>query len=289
MTLSSDALTTIVACEQALGITAGDEDDFLTRLIESVSARIKRYCNRTFYYEEAIAEYVKAFGTTNLQVSRRPVTGIDSITYDGATVSSGDYKCVGYDFANAGVIYNSGGWYWPAMQIKNIARDRYPGSEDPLYLVTYDAGWKTPEQSKSGSITAVADLGGGEISITSARHLLSTGDSVTQSGTTSYNDTYTVTVIDGDTYKVTETFVADETGTWTQNNYTRDLPYDLEQACIDFVAYKYHNKGKNPAIKSEKLLSWAASYDLQSADDGFADIPATVRSVLDAYRNVVIE
>ena len=226
MALSSDALTTIAACEEALSITAGTENVYLTRLTEFASSRIKRYCNRTFYWEEDIEEYIRSGGTNHLVVSRRPVSAITSVEYNDAAVSSDDYKCVGYSkLEDAGTIYNSGGWYWPATQIKNIARDQYPGSEDPLYKVTYDGGWVTPAQ---------------------------------------YDD---------------------------DNTLTRDLPYDLEQACIDLVVMRYRKKGLAPGIKAEKLLSWSATYEapaVTNLNQPYADIPSSIKGILDAYKTMVI-
>lgn len=65
------------------------------------------------------------------------------------------------------------------------------------------------------TITAVTDQGGGVIRITTGNpHGLTTGDRVAQTNTTSYNDTYTITVIDATNYDITETFVATETGNW---------------------------------------------------------------------------
>jgi len=143
MTLSNDALTTIAACEEALGIVAGSENTYLTRLIESASARIKSYCGRTFYREDDIVESVSGYGTTKLLVSRTPILDITSITYDGSTVNSADYKTL---VAESGIIYNPAGWYWSTSQVQNIARDPFPGAEDPLFEVTYDGGWVTPNQ-----------------------------------------------------------------------------------------------------------------------------------------------
>ena len=78
------------------------------------------------------------------------------------------------------------------------------------YVSAYDACLKF-----SRSITAVADAGGGDITVTtSVQHPLYAGDSVTISGTTSYNGTYTVvTRASNTTFTVTATFVATETGT----------------------------------------------------------------------------
>jgi hypothetical protein len=222
MNLSSDALTTIAACEEALSVTAGSEDSYLARLIEFASSRIKQYCNRTFYWEDEIAEFVNSGGTNDLVVTRRPVTSITSVEYDDGEVDSDDYKCVGYGFADAGIIYNANGWIWAVGGVNNIAQDPLPGSENPRYTVTYDGGWVTPQQ-----------------------------------------------VIDTPAL-------------------TRTLPWDLEQACIDLVVLKYTRKGVTPGIKSEKLLSWAASYETVDSSDPFGDLPASIKGVLGPYRNMVI-
>jgi hypothetical protein len=78
------------------------------------------------------------------------------------------------------------------------------------YMGAYDACLKF-----SRSVTAVADAGGGNITLTtSAQHPLYAGDSVTISGTTSYDGTYAVVARASDTtFTVTAAFVATETGT----------------------------------------------------------------------------
>jgi hypothetical protein len=285
MALSNDVLVDVSTIETALGITPGSEDALLERLIEAASSRIKRYCNRTFYYEVDIVELMAGYGTTNLVVSRRPIKAIDQITFDGSLVSSDDYKSTTVArFANAGIIFNRGGWYWPVTKVRNIARDPSPGSEDPLYEVTYTGGWVTPEQGRTGSITAFTDAGGGQVTVTSALHRLSNGETVVITGTTNYNGTFVVANVDTNTYEITDTWVADDaTGTWTKNGFIRDLPYDLEQAAVELVASLRRGLGRDPSIKSEKLLSWAATYK-----DDPAGIPASIRSKLDPYTTPVI-
>ena len=83
---------------------------------------------------------------------------------------------------------------------------------DYRYIGAYDAALKFER-----SITAVADAGGGDITVTtSAQHPLYAGDTVTISGTTSYDGDYTVvTRASGTTFTVTAAFVATETGTAT--------------------------------------------------------------------------
>ena len=78
------------------------------------------------------------------------------------------------------------------------------------YISAYDACLKF-----SRSITAVADAGGGDITVTtSVQHPLYAGDSVTISGTTDYNGTYTVVSrASTTTFTVTAAFVSTQTGT----------------------------------------------------------------------------
>ena len=67
----------------------------------------------------------------------------------------------------------------------------------------------------SGAITAFADAGGGDVTVTSASHGLATADEITISGTTSYNGTFTVTYVDANSFTIVDTWVAnDATGTW---------------------------------------------------------------------------
>jgi len=67
------------------------------------------------------------------------------------------------------------------------------------------------------AITAFADHGGDDTTVTSAGHNLSDGDSVTIAGTTNYNGTFTVSGVSGSTYRINKAFVAnDATGTGTK-------------------------------------------------------------------------
>jgi hypothetical protein len=88
----------------------------------------------------------------------------------------------------------------------------------------------------TGTITAVADYSGtvaGTVLVTDAAHGLSTGNTITIAGTTNYNGTFTVTVVSVDTFYITETFVASETGTWTKLHY---VPFVYMKSLSDLTA-----------------------------------------------------
>lgn len=70
------------------------------------------------------------------------------------------------------------------------------------------------------SITAFADAGGGEVTVTAAAHGFVTDDIVTISGTTSYNGTFNITKVDANNFKITDTWVADDaTGSASQERF----------------------------------------------------------------------
>jgi len=88
------------------------------------------------------------------------------------------------------------------------------------YYSAYDACFEIDR-----TITAVADAGGGNITITATGHALYAGDVITIAGTTSYNGTFTVvTRTDANNFTVTATFVATETGTFKA--YLSGLNFD---------------------------------------------------------------
>ena len=85
--------------------------------------------------------------------------------------------------------------------------------------------------TKVGVIASVADYSGtvaGTVLITDVGHGLSTGDNITILGTTSYNGQYSITKVDADTFYATATYVATETGTWHQHEYS--LPSDFHKS-----------------------------------------------------------
>jgi len=66
----------------------------------------------------------------------------------------------------------------------------------------------------NGTITGVTDAGGGTCTFAYTGHAVATGDIATVAGTTSYNAAQTVTGTGVGTFDATETYVADESGTY---------------------------------------------------------------------------
>jgi hypothetical protein len=68
----------------------------------------------------------------------------------------------------------------------------------------------------TGAITAFADAGGGQVTVTSAAHGLTENETITIAGTTNYNGNFTATNVTTNTFEITDGWVADDaTGTWS--------------------------------------------------------------------------
>lgn len=71
------------------------------------------------------------------------------------------------------------------------------------------------ELKPTGSITAYADAGGGQVTVTSNTHGMSNGEDITISGTVHYDGTYTISNVAANTFEITATWAGDDaTGTW---------------------------------------------------------------------------
>ena len=76
------------------------------------------------------------------------------------------------------------------------------------------SGW-TFQAGLTGTIASSASSDGGTtVTFTDVAHGLLTGEYVTVTGTTDYNGNFLVTKLTDDTFKITDTFVSDQTGQW---------------------------------------------------------------------------
>ena len=105
---------------------------------------------------------------------------------------------------------------------------------DTLLIMDQDRINKYESSISTGiTITAFADAGGGEVTVTAASHGFSTDDIVTISGTTNYNGTFSITKVNDNQFKITDTWVSDDaTGTASQEQF------------VDLTRNKLRYKGK---------------------------------------------
>lgn len=101
--------------------------------------------------------------------------------------------------------------------ILNLPADQEPNSIS-LHTVTLNKGFEV-RPSKTGTITAISDIGNGRLRVNSSSHGLSKYELVSFFGTTNYNKSYMVeSVFDNDNFDITETFVSSQSGTWERGD-----------------------------------------------------------------------
>lgn len=143
-----NALTTLTSVKDELGITVDTNDGILARYINAASGRIEGYCNRSFYYDAAIAEAVAGFGSPRLVVAKTPIISITKIEFDGVELDATDYEIEGNGFA--GMIWRDSGWLWTARSLTTASGgNRIAGTEKRDYVVTYKGGFVTPRQAEN--------------------------------------------------------------------------------------------------------------------------------------------
>jgi hypothetical protein len=145
ISLSAEALTTLEAVAEELGITTpGADDDYLTRLINAASDLIASACNRTFGNADVSDEKHAGYGTTKMFVERYPLLTIAEVSYNDDALDSDDYEIWGD--GSAGAIFRVGAyWTWTAAASGDISHDPMPGTERQRYKVSYNGGYVLPK------------------------------------------------------------------------------------------------------------------------------------------------
>lgn len=153
--LKNGALTTLSTLKDALGIaqTSTESDDALRRAINVATAAITKWCRRTFHREAFTDERYPATGGPRLVLNRKPLITLTSVALYQTTTPIDSSAYVVEDAA-AGIVYFR--YAIPSFRRRRpgIAQDGQPGSEPPDVLVTYEAGFVTPEQADVGGAFA---------------------------------------------------------------------------------------------------------------------------------------
>lgn len=116
----------------------------------------------------------------------------------------------------------------------------------------YGAALVGGETAVTGPIASFADYGAtvaGTVLATDAAHGCSSTDVVEITDTTNYNGTYVITVVDVDTFYFTATWVASETGNWT--NKSSQKKGDVAGGGCLFCASKF---GTSKSVASTDVL-----------------------------------
>jgi len=88
------------------------------------------------------------------------------------------------------------------------------------YAILVDGDWFVFRvEHQATAITAFADGGGGKVIVTSAKHGMSDGRTVRIDNTTNYNGTFKIDKVDTNTFEITDTFVATDTGDFSTADF----------------------------------------------------------------------
>ena len=149
VTLKNGSLTTLATLKDALGITVSTYDDKLKRAINVATGLITRWCGRSFHRESFTDERYPWKGGVRLVLKRAPILTLTSIEFYQSTTPL-DSTLWEIEDATAGIVYLRATIPTFARTRWGIAQDGQPGTEPPDMLVTYEAGYVTPEQADTG-------------------------------------------------------------------------------------------------------------------------------------------
>lgn len=166
---------------------------------------------------DAFVTLTDNIGVASFQnVEAQPILGDSFINIDSATFTGK----VQLSYVETRLVY--GGIFFKAGSLdqtdpKVEARDCVPISDSQtigsLYMERNTTITNPTIKGETGTITAFADAGGGQITVTSAGHGLSNGAVVWLLDDT-YTGKYTISNVATDTFEITTTYSGTSTGTW---------------------------------------------------------------------------
>ena len=109
--------------------------------------------------------------------------------------------------ANSAILNVFNNFFLPEFSdwIKNDYRD---------YFIKWSEQEISYPTGETGTITALADAGGGILTVTSAAHGMAAGQEVIITGTDNNNGTFTILTVATNTFTIRSDFEATDTGTW---------------------------------------------------------------------------
>lgn len=160
MALTPSVLTSLATVKTELGLAVTTHDTRLERLITAASEMIADVLGRDVSYSGEVVEHVKGYGTALITLERRPVLAIESVVELGTELAATDYELAvdpTTSRSDSGIVRRLSGenalgtWPWTAQRRPDISQDKLPGSEAAAIVVTYSAGFVTPEQAASAN------------------------------------------------------------------------------------------------------------------------------------------
>lgn len=252
-------LTTLARLKEELAITTAESDSLLEATIRRSSAAIEAYCHRTFA-REAVSETLGGFGGPYLMLNRYPVVSVSTVTFDGELWM--DYSL--HDKAT-GTLYRENGWAWTARTHYGLTGggrfadygSPIPGSEEPLLVVAYTAGWMLPGNSLINKITVSAASADNSFNDSASGFpaLLKAGDIIETSGfaNAANNGRHVVSGTPTAAKIVVTTTLTTEAAGASVKVLTENLPADLEKACLESTKTFYLGRQTDPGVVEKQV------------------------------------
>jgi len=134
----STNLTTVSAVKAMLGVASRKFDAELDRLIAAATSAISVYVGHV-YAKQTYVETVVGSGYPRLLLTNTPIVSVTSVLCDGTAVT--DYEVEDPD---SGFLYRAVGWSSAAWAGWNASPYSLPGTERPMFTVTYEGGYLLP-------------------------------------------------------------------------------------------------------------------------------------------------
>jgi hypothetical protein len=284
----STLLTTVKRVQDEMGLSAGTDDALIRSFIISASAGIVNYCHRGFG-REVYVETTGGFGGIRLQLARTPVVSLSTVYFDTTLIT------------DATVMDADKGWLYRRLGFASTAQ-RYMGltgsgafldygypldrQEEPLFSVTYTAGYLMPEQNRTGGTVSASSADNSFNDADSRFPLLVAGDVVVAEGFTGAGNAGRHIVSGTPTAAkviVTSTLT---TETASANAIVRFEPpaqckpfSDVETACVEAVKAAYINRRDDPSIVEKAAGPMRIRYS-ESQDNLGLGIPSVCVGLL---------
>ena len=242
-------LASKAAARQVLGLQPGLDEQELERTIARASNVIEAACQQRFN-RARVTETVKSWGGVYLKLGRTPVVAVSTAMLRGAPII--DFEI---DDPAAGLLYRAAGWDWTNRQHFGFAEWYRPGDEEPLYSVTYTAGFILPEDDIESSAVIVT-AGSQTFSGLPALPPLVAGDLIETAGfaQAANNGRFTVSSATGTAITVNEALTDEPAAAEPLKRLKLSSePESLELACLEVVQLLWRGRGRDPAISRQRL------------------------------------
>lgn len=257
------------------------QDALLANLLGRASDAIERYCRRPFA-RESVTETVPGYGDLILELSRRPLVRITSVTY---TPSGEAITDAVIEDAGLGWLYREKGWLWTTQRGVVLTDYVAPNTDMPNYSVTYVAGYLVPDDNVEADTLSVAALDQSVSDSASGLPILQPGDTVTLGGFTTAANNGRFTVVTSTATKVTldATTLVDEAAGGIRQMAVSTLPGDLEQACLETVKSWFYQRSRDSEVQSRSVGDLSVTYATASTTTTAGPLPFAALRLLQPW------